>query len=74
MVARVQGHGWKQGRASRPAEKARGSKVAARADEAKRGEGERLADGLVVAMKRGNARRAKEPCRRHSEGEARHAG
>jgi hypothetical protein len=68
------GHGWKLGRASRPAEKARGSKVTMRAHKAKCGEGERLADGLVGATKRGNARRAKEPYRRHSEGEARHAG
>src|SRR5262245_47825000 len=59
----------KPGRASRPAEKARGSKVATRADKAKRGEDERLTDGPVVAMKRGNARGAKGPCRRHSEGE-----
>src|SRR5689334_387286 len=36
------------------------------ADDAKLGEGERLADGLVVAMKRGNAREAKGPCRRRS--------
>src|SRR6266511_1213804 len=39
--------------------------------EAKRGEGESLTDGSVVAMKRGNARRAKGPCRRQSEQEAR---
>ena len=52
-------------------EKARGSKVAARAEEAKCGEGESLADGSVVARKRGNARGAKGPCRRHSEQEAR---
>ena len=39
--------------------------------EAKCDEGESLTDGPVVAMKRGNARRAKGPCRRHSEREAR---
>lgn len=74
MVARVQGHRWKQGKASRPVEKAHGSKVTAQVDKTEFGEGERLADGSVVALKRGNARRAKGPYRRHSEGEARHAG
>ncbi len=34
---------------------------------AKCGEGESLTDGSVGAMKRGNARRAKGPCRRQSE-------
>jgi len=48
--------GLKQGRAPRPVEKDHGSKVAGRAEEAKFGEGESLADGSVVAMKRGNAR------------------
>ncbi len=71
MAARPHGHGWKQGRAPRPAEKTRGSKVAARAGEAKCGEGGSLADGPVVAKKRGNARGAKGPCRRHSEQGAR---
>jgi hypothetical protein len=54
-----------------PTEKVRGSKVAERAHTAKLGEDESLADGSVVAMKRGNSRRAKGPCRRHSEREAR---
>ena len=48
--------GLKQGRAPRPVEKAHGSKVAGRAEKAKFGEGESLADGSVVAVKRGNAR------------------
>ncbi len=48
--------GLKQGRAPRPVEKDHGSKVAGRAEEAKFGEGESLADGFAVAMKRGNAR------------------
>jgi hypothetical protein len=52
-------------------EKDRGSKVAARAEEAECGEGESLADGSVVAKKRGNARGAKGPCRSYSEQEAR---
>ena len=39
--------------------------------EAKHGEGESLTDGPVVAVKRGNARGAKGPCRRQSEQEAR---
>src|ERR1019366_9889297 len=34
------------------------------------GKGESPTDGSVVAMKRGNARGAKGPCRRHSEQEA----
>jgi hypothetical protein len=63
--------GLKQGRAPRPVEKSRGSKVVKRAEKAKLGEGESLADGSVVAMKRGNARRAKGPYRRHSSNEAR---
>ncbi len=41
--------------------------------EAKCREDESLTDGLVVATKRGNARRAKGPYRRQSEHEARHA-
>ena len=71
-MARVQGHGLKQGRAPRPAEKSRGSKVTEQAEEAEFGEGESLADGPVGAKTRGNARRAKGPYRRHSEQEARH--
>jgi len=63
--------GLKQGRAPRPVEKYHGSKVVRRAEEAESGEGESLADGSVVAMKRGNARRAKGPCRRHTSNKAR---
>ncbi len=48
--------GLKQGRAPRPVEKSRGSKLAGRAEKAKFGEGESLTDGSVVAKKRGNAR------------------
>ncbi len=66
--------GLKQGRAPRPVEKAHGSKVAGRAEEVKFGEGESLTDGSVVAMKRGNARRAKGPCRRHSSIKVRQGG
>jgi hypothetical protein len=68
------GHGWKQGRAPRPAEKPRGSKVAGPSREAKDGVGESLTDGSVVATTRGNARRAKGPYRRHAEQRARQRG
>ena len=71
-MARVKGMGVKQGRAPRPAEKDRGSKVAEQAKNAKLGEGESLADGPVVAMKRGNACRAKWPYRRDSSNKVRH--
>jgi hypothetical protein len=70
-AARAQGHGWKQGRAPRPAEKTRGSKVTARAERRSAAKGESPTDGSVVATTRGNARRAKGPCRRHSEQEVR---
>ncbi len=65
-MARVQGHGVETGKGSSPHGESPWSKVAEQAQKAKFGEGESLADGSVVAMKRGNARRAKGPYRRHS--------
>jgi hypothetical protein len=73
-AARVQGHGWKLGRASGPVGKTYGSKVTVRIEKTKCSEDQRLADGPVRVMTWGNAHRAKGPCRKHAEGEVRHAG
>ena len=70
-MARVQGHGIETGKGSSPRGEIPRSKVAERAQKAKFGEGESLADGSVVAMTRGNARRAKGPYRRHSSNKER---
>ncbi len=70
-MARVQGHGIETGKGSSPHGENPWSKVVERAQKAKLDEGESLADGPVVVMKRGNARGAKGPYRRHSSNKVR---
>jgi hypothetical protein len=69
MTACVQGHGLKPGKDPAPLGEIPRSKVAERAERYSEAKARGPAVGLVGAMKRGNARRAKEPCQRHSEQE-----
>lgn len=62
------------GKGSSPRREIRRKQGSRASRKAKRGEGESLAEGPVVARTRVNARRAKGPCRGYSVNEGRRAG